>query len=55
MLARAVIHGELGDAEAPVVREHRDEPVELAVETQPVNNVRAVRLEAAVEVVHTHT
>src|SRR5919197_2745722 len=32
VLARAVVDRELSDAEAAVVREHRDEAVELAVE-----------------------
>ena len=34
VLARPVVDRQLGDAEAAVVREHRDEAVQLAVEAQ---------------------
>ena len=51
MLARAVVHGQLRDAEAPVVREHRHEAVELAVEPQAADHLGPVRLQPAVQVV----
>ena len=51
VLARAVVHRELGDAVALLVREHGDEAVQLAVEHEAVHDLGAVRLEAAVHVV----
>src|SRR5207253_2759140 len=51
VFARTVVHRELGDAEATVVRQHRDEAVQLAVQAQAVHDLRAVRLEAAIHVV----
>ena len=54
VLARAVVDGQLGDAVAAVVREHRDEAVQLAVEAQAVDDLGAVGLEPAVHVVQAH-
>ena len=54
VLARAMVDGQLCDAEAAVVREHRDEAVQLPVEAQSVHDLRAVGLEAAVHVVEAH-
>src|SRR5262249_26846984 len=51
VLPRAMVDGELGGAEAAVVREHRDETVKLAVKAHPVYDLGAVGLEAAVHVV----
>ncbi len=51
VLARPVVDGKLGDAEAAVVREHGDEAVQLAVQPQAVDDLGAVRLQAAVHVV----
>ena len=51
VLARPVVDGQLRDAEAAVVREHGDEPVQLAVDAQAAHDLGSVGLEAAVEVV----
>ena len=51
VLARAVVHGELGDLEAAIRGEHGDEAVELAVEPDPPQRLGAVRLQPAVDVV----
>src|SRR5207244_2424624 len=51
VLAWAVVHGQLGDAMAAVVGEHRDEAVQLAVEAQILEDLGPVSLQAAVEVV----
>ena len=48
---RAVVDGQLGDAEAAVVREDRDEAVQLAVERHALHDLGAVGLEPAVHVV----
>jgi molybdopterin molybdotransferase len=52
---RPVVDGKLGDPEAAVVREHRQEPVQLAVDPQPVQHLGPVRLEPTVEVVQPQT
>src|SRR5438093_1368627 len=51
MLPRAVVDRQLGDAEAPVVREDRDEAVELAVKGEALHDLGAIRLQPAVHVV----
>ena len=51
VLARTVVDRQLGDAVAPVVREHRDEAVQLAVQPQPLHDLGPVGLQPAVEVV----
>ena len=51
MGARPVVDGQLGDAKAAVVGEHRDEAVELAVEGEPADDLGAIGLEPAVHVV----
>ena len=51
MLARPVLDRQLGDPEASVVGEHRDEPVQLAVNAHAVHHLRSVGLQAAVEIV----
>src|SRR6476620_9045158 len=44
MLARPVVDRQLRYPEAAVLRQHRYEPVELAVEAHAVNHLRPVRL-----------
>ena len=51
VLPRAMVNGYLRDAVAAIGRENRDEAVELAVEPHPLQHLRAVRLEPAVDVV----
>ena len=51
VFARAVVDRQLGDAEAAVVGQHRDEAVQLAVEAQAVDDFGSVRLQPAVHVV----
>src|SRR5205814_2289590 len=51
MLPRPVVDAELRDAEAAVVRKHGDEAVQLSVDAEPVDDLRAVGLQAAVHVV----
>src|SRR3954447_525665 len=53
--ARSVIHGQLGHAEAEMMREHRDEAMALAVELDVLEHFGAVRLKPAVHVVELHT
>ena len=48
---RSVIDGQLGDAEAEVVRKHRNEAMALAVQPHVVEHLGPVRLQAAVHVV----
>ena len=55
VLAGAVVDGHLGDPEAPVAREHRDEAMQLAVQPQLVRDLAPHRLEAAVHVVQPDT
>ena len=52
MLAGPVVDGELGHAEALVVREHRDVAVELSVDAQAAHDFGSIGLEAAVQIVH---
>ena len=49
--AAAVAHLDLGDPEAGLRGDHRDVPVQLAVDDDRVDHIAAVGLEAAVEVV----
>ena len=46
-----VVHRDLGDAKAAICGEHRDEAMELAVQAHPLQNLRAIRLQPAVDVV----
>ncbi len=46
-----VTHGNLADAEAPLMRQHRNEAVQLAVEREVFDQLAPIRLEAAVDVV----
>jgi hypothetical protein len=46
-----VVHRQLGDAEAAVVRQHRQEAVQLAVDPQPADDLGPVGLQPAVQVV----
>ena len=55
VLARPVVHRQLGDPEAAVVGEHGHEAVQLAVEAQSSDDLGAVRLEPAVQVVQAQT
>src|ERR687896_2656485 len=48
---RTVMHGELGDPVAPIVCQHGKEAVELAVDAEVADDVGAVGLEPAIEVV----
>src|ERR1041385_905799 len=52
--ARPMVHRSLADAEAAPVRERRQEAVQLAVDLERVDDLAAVELEAAVEVVQAH-
>jgi hypothetical protein len=49
--AGAMVDGQLGDAEAAVVRQNRDEAVQLAVQRHPSHDLGPVGLETAVHVV----
>jgi molybdopterin molybdotransferase len=51
MSAGTVVNRELGDSETAVVREHRQEAVELAVDAETAEDLGPVRLEPAVQVV----
>src|SRR5512145_1672663 len=51
--ARAVVDWELGDPVATLVREHREEAMELAVDFEVAYDLGAVGLEPAVDVVET--
>ena len=51
MRPRTMVDGQLRDAEAAVVREDGNEPVQLPVERHAVHDLCAVGLEAAVHVV----
>ena len=55
MLARAVVHRDLGDAVALVRGEDRDEAVQLAVQPHALDDLGAVGLQPAVHVVQPHT
>src|SRR5215217_1797889 len=52
--ARPVVHGHFRDAEAAVVREHRQVAMQLAVDVQVLDDLAAVDLEPAVHVVEPH-
>ena len=46
-----MVDRQLGDAVTPVVGEHRDEPMQLAVEPQALDDLGAICLQTAVEIV----
>ena len=49
-----MVDGQLRDSEAPLVGEHRQEPVQLAIERKAPDDVGMVGLQTAVHVVQTH-
>ena len=51
MQTRPVIDGDLRDTEPAEVREHRDEAMQLSVDAHSLHDLRAIRLEPAVDVV----
>src|SRR5918999_2477561 len=53
--AGAVIDRDFSDAKASVVREHRQEAVQLAVDAEALEDAGSIRLQSAVEVVQPET
>ena len=55
VLPRAVVHRDLRDPVSAVRREHRDEAVQLPVQTHALQHLGAVGLQSAVDVVQADT
>src|SRR5919198_4463307 len=55
VFARTVVHRELRNTVPAVMGEHRNEPMQLAVEAKALDDLGAIRLQPAVEIVQAQT